>query len=228
MKTNFPEIKVRGLTLFELLIVISVLLLLAAVFLPALTRPRRPSQGMYCENNLKQVGLAFRVWEGDNNDKYPMSVSVTNGGMMELVVSGVVWRHFQVMSNELNTPKILFCPQDTDPKRKMASGFEASVSSGIIPFSGNSNTSYFVGVDSMDMNPTMFLAGDRNLSVKGAALSPGLHSRGTNELMGWTRELHVNQGNVLMADGSVQSFAESGLQQALRSTGVATNRLAVP
>src|ERR1017187_8934192 len=132
MKTNFPEIKVRGLTLFELLIVISVLLLLAAVFLPALTRPRRPSQGMYCENNLKQVGLAFRVWEGDNNDRYPMAVPAAQGGCWDAAVGfgapGLigtpgnfalnfpllgpkgVFGMFVVMSNELNTPKILFCP----------------------------------------------------------------------------------------------------------------------
>jgi len=34
-----------------------------------------------------------------------MQVSATNGGTMELVNSGVVWVHFAVMSNELNTPK---------------------------------------------------------------------------------------------------------------------------
>jgi prepilin-type processing-associated H-X9-DG protein len=228
MKTDWPKNKIRGLTLFEVLIVISVLLLLAAVFLPALARPRRHPSGVSCVNDLKQVGLAFRVWEGDYGDKYPMSVSVTNGGTMELVESGVVWRHFQVMSNELNTPKILFCPQDTDSKRKMASIFVASMISGQIPFAGNSNTSYFVDVDATDMNPTMFLAGDRNLTLKGVALSPGLHSLRTNELMGWTRDLHVNQGNVLMADGSVQAFSQRSLQTAWEQTGFATNRLAVP
>jgi hypothetical protein len=45
-------------------------------------------------NNLKQIGLAVRVWALDNQDIYP-----TN---------------FICMSNELNTPKILVCPADTN------------------------------------------------------------------------------------------------------------------
>lgn len=92
----------------------------------------------------------------------------------------------------------------------------------------DSRLSYFVGVDAVDTNPTMFLAGDRNLTVKNVALKPGLNSLGTNELMGWTRELHVNEGNVLMADASVQHFNAASLQKAFENTGVATNRLAIP
>jgi hypothetical protein len=45
-----------------------------------------------CVNNLKQLGLAARVWAGDHNDKYPTSLVV--------------------MSNELTTTKILICPTD--------------------------------------------------------------------------------------------------------------------
>jgi competence protein ComGC len=236
MKTRLSKNRVHGLTLVEVLFVISALIILAVIILPSLVQPRSHHRHSWiaCENDLKQVGLAFRVWEGDNNDKYPMSVSVTNGGTMELVESGVVWRHFDAMSNELNTPKILFCPNDTDPRRKMATVFGAARSSApgvtpeIIPFTGDTNTSYFIGVDATDLNPTMFLAGDRNLTVKGRALSPGLHSFGTNELIGWTKDLHVNQGNVLMAEGSVQSFNQKSLQEALINTGIATNRLAVP
>jgi prepilin-type processing-associated H-X9-DG protein len=74
----------------------------------------------------------------------------------------------------------------------------------------------------------MFLAGDRNLAWKGTALKPGLHSLSTNDVVSWTAELHVNQGNVLMADGSVQSFNQKSLQEAMINTGFATNRLAVP
>jgi prepilin-type N-terminal cleavage/methylation domain-containing protein/prepilin-type processing-associated H-X9-DG protein len=228
MKTPLSKIKVRGLTLFEVLVVIAALAVLAAILLPALA-PRPYHHGAYCENDLKQVGLAFRVWEGDNNDKYPMSFSVTNGGTMELVESGVVFRHFEVMSNELNTPKILFCPQETDPKRSMASMWRSTPAShDEIPFTGDTNTSYFIGVDATDLNPSMFLAGDRNLAWKGTALKPGLHSLSTNDVVSWTAELHVNQGNVLMADGSVQSFNQKSLQEAMINTGFATNRLAVP
>lgn len=46
-----------------------------------------------CVNNLKQIGLAARIWAGDNNDVFPPD--------------------FISMKNELGTPKILFCPADT-------------------------------------------------------------------------------------------------------------------
>jgi len=109
MKTPLLKNRVRGLTLFEMLLVTTVLAVLATLFLPALTRPRHHSHGISCVNDLKQVGLAFRVWEGDNNDKYPMAVSNKLGGTLEWVPDGNAFRHFQVMSNELSTPKILVC-----------------------------------------------------------------------------------------------------------------------
>jgi prepilin-type processing-associated H-X9-DG protein len=218
-----------AMSLFEVLVVIAVLAVLIAMILPALQRPQRSSRISWCINDLKQIGLAFRVWEGDNNDKYPMSVSITNGGTMELVDSGTVWRHFEVMSNELNTPKVLLCPNDTDPKRTMATAWESTPSASYdLQFTGNSNTSYFVGVDASDTNPKMFLGGDRNLTLKGVALSPGLHSLRTNELVGWSKELHVSKGNILFADGSVQQFTPGALQTAWEQTGIATNRLAIP
>ena len=214
----------------EALIVIAVLLLLAAILLPVLAKAKRRSSKIGCVNNLKQVGLAFRVWEGDYNDKFPMSVSTTNGGTMERVESGTVWRHFEVMSNELNTPKILFCPNDSEREKFRASlwGAASSAQSELIPFAGDMNTSYFIGVDAVDTNTNMFLAGDRNLTVKNVALKPGLHSLATNAVVGWTAKLHVNQGNVLMADASVQQFTSASLPEALIKTGVATNRLSLP
>src|SRR5205085_8808294 len=95
--------------------------LLAAIFLPALAKSKARSSRLGCTNCLKQIGLAFRSWSLDNNDQFPMRVSVTNGGTMELVASGVVYPHFQVMSNELSTPKILLCPNDE--KRSYATNF---------------------------------------------------------------------------------------------------------
>ena len=56
------------MTLIELLVVVISIAILAAIILPAISdRPQRV-QRINCVNNLKQVNLSYRIWEGDNND----------------------------------------------------------------------------------------------------------------------------------------------------------------
>src|SRR5947208_2059816 len=78
-------------TLIDILVGVSLLLVVAVVLLPLF--PRRPhgrAPRINCTNNLKQLGLAYAQWGLDHQDKFPMQVSVTNGGTMEFVSSGVV------------------------------------------------------------------------------------------------------------------------------------------
>lgn len=204
-----------GFTLVGLLIIIAVIAILAAMLLPALASAKRKAKRINCVNNLKQDGLAFRLWEGDNGDKYPMAVSTNKNGTMEYAEGGNAFRHFQVMSNELNTPKILVCPADD---RSAAASFARLK---------NQNVSYFVGLDAEETRPQMLLTGDRNVTN---GLSP---VRSVLELRpeipaGWTEALHNGQGNVGLADGSVQQYTTIRLQQALQNTGDATNRVALP
>jgi len=232
MKRALHRQQAGGFSLFESIVVIVILAVLIAVYLPAVMRPRGCAGGLSCVNNLKQVGLSFRQWALDNGDKYPMQVSVTNGGAMELVGKGAVFAAYRVMSNELNTPKILFCPQESDAKRTCATTFADTVPNSTpypqIPFTNNNNVSYFVGVDATDSLPQMILSGDDNFLVRGVKLRPGVHEVRSNNLAAWTSKRHENQGNICFTDGSVQPLNSRGLMQALRSTGCATNRLAMP
>ena len=207
------------MTLFEVGVVIGALMIVVALLLPGLLNSRRNASRINCINNLKQAGIACRIWEGDNGDKYPMGISVTSGGAMELAATGNVFASFLVMSNELSTPRILVCPEDTN--RIAAYSFAG--------FVANSNVSYFVGVDvTNDMNPQLFLSGDGNFAIGGTPVNPGLLPLWTNAPVTWTGARHVDHGNIGFADGAVWQTDDKLLVEKLRETGFATNRLAIP
>jgi prepilin-type N-terminal cleavage/methylation domain-containing protein len=75
MKPSCSDRKNQGLTISEVMVVLFVLLILAAILLPA-PGPRRGriAKRINCVNNLKEMGLAARIWEGDHQDHYPMAV----------------------------------------------------------------------------------------------------------------------------------------------------------
>jgi len=194
--------KKKAFTLIELLVVIAIIAILAAMLLPALAAAKRKAQKINCTNNLKQVGLAFRIWEGDNGDKYSMAVSRTSGGANEYLAhtSGTAAPNaptggyipgmaFMVMSNELSTPKILFCPSDNihtvnsgyatnfsyqdllDLAAPAAGANATGPQPGEPSTSVGSKISYFVNGDATEANPQDIMTGDDNIGNNGATSS---------------------------------------------------------
>src|SRR5580704_15192338 len=78
----------KAFTLIELLVVIAIIAILAAMLLPALAAAKRKAQRISCVNNIKEDSLAFRIWEGDNGDKYPQAVATSQGGASDMVWHG--------------------------------------------------------------------------------------------------------------------------------------------
>lgn len=206
----------RGFTLIEVAVIVVCVAIMAVVFIGSLTHEEPHAYRANCQNNLKQVGLAYRTWAGDYSDKYPMSISTNKEGTMEWGAGSNMFRHYQRMSNELNNPKILICPADN---RKRANDF-AHIN--------NQNLSYSVGLDADETFPAMPISGDRNLITNGKAAGPGLAIIGTNDVMSFSKAIHNVCGNVGLADGSVQQVTGSGLQQLFQKSGTNVNRLAIP
>lgn len=125
--------------------------IVAAMVLPAMAKAKGKAQSINCMNNMKQIGLAYRLWSMDHGDKYPFNVSQAAGGTKEFCDVGPDgydlngYRHLRVMAQELATPKVLICP--SDESKTIASSFDAL---------GEDNVSYKVrtGVSIDEVNPT--------------------------------------------------------------------------
>jgi hypothetical protein len=193
--------------------VIAVLLVLALVFWAGLERPVAKAERVSCANNLRQVGIGFRLFAADNGDRFPMGVA-SNRVMATDWAPGFL-RCFQAASNELATPRLLVCPLDN---RKPATNF---------PSLNIQNVSYFLGLDADEGTPQMLLAGDRNLTTNGVPIGPGLVEISGQSVFGWTKALHNGNGNVVLSDGSVQGVTGARLSE-MRTNWSRVYRLAVP
>ncbi len=201
----------------EVFVVIGCILLLLLLFLGGFRRTSEKSRRNPCVTNLKNIGLGFRIFASDHQDRFPMQVSTNEGGSLEFVSQPFsAAKHFQTISNELSNPRLLVCPKDTS--RKPAPAFTAL---------NGSTLSYFVGVDALESEPNMLLAGDRHIT-NGLRPNAGLLVLRTKFLTGWDNTIHRGFGNVAFTDGSVQQFASSGMNVVIRENPRATNRIAIP
>jgi type II secretory pathway pseudopilin PulG len=223
MKPRLSNRPTAALTMVEVMVVISIIAVLVLCFFKTKSEFRADklySANIICINNLKQIGLAYRGWEGNHGDKFPMQTSVTNGGTTELANGRNAWINFSVMSNELSTPKILICPADWD--KVAGTNFTTDFD--------NNRISYFVGLNADENYPQTFLSGDDNFESEGVPIKSGLLEITTNMPVDWSAARHRLNGRILFSDGSVlNSYPNHDrLPDLIRQTGLATNRLAIP
>ncbi len=207
MKRLHVRTPAHAFTLIELLVVIAIIAVLAALLLPVLSQGGARAKRIQCVNNLHEAGVAFHIFAHDHNGKFPMAVPANAGGSLEFIqnaykISGefyFAFRHFQLLSNELVTPKIVVCPADTRPPAMNFARLQ------------NENLSYFVAANADFSAANSILAGDRNVTNDYTAGGTIVQLGGNNYLR-WTIELHRFRGNLLFADGRVEEQNRSRLQ----------------
>jgi prepilin-type N-terminal cleavage/methylation domain-containing protein len=191
---NMKQQSKKAFTLIELLVVIAIIAILAAMLLPALAAAKKKAQKINCVNNLKQCGLAIRLWSQDNGDKNPMQVS---GSSAPIGAGNYVYHTsstttqpqpfapnpaavFLVMSNELSTPKVAYCPSDNYQSTNAAAfniGVGCFINCKTLPNgffaapTGVGCCSYFVNGDASEVDPQLIVMGDRNIGTVGTKLN---------------------------------------------------------
>ena len=100
----------RAFTLVEMLVVIAIIAMIAALLLPALSRAQASARATVCLSNLHQVGLALQIYVSDNNNKMPVMRDVSTDPAAAATNTFPAMN--RVLASQLGNPNVLRCPSD--------------------------------------------------------------------------------------------------------------------
>ena len=117
----------RGFTLIELIVVMAVIAILAAVLLPALSSAKSRAWTARCQSNLRQIGFGLRLYGDDNGGHYPESGDIIYWNQTDPDTLQASW--LQQISPYLQNTNLFRCPANAR-----------------LPVARQSNFNYFNGV----------------------------------------------------------------------------------
>jgi prepilin-type N-terminal cleavage/methylation domain-containing protein/prepilin-type processing-associated H-X9-DG protein len=174
----------RAFTVLELVVVIAIIAMLAALLTPAVASGRERARRVQCINNLRQIGLACKQYATDKNDRYPEAPAAT-----AVEPTG----NYMLLSNYLQNIAIIFkCPSDANKQ------VTNQITQMVVAGNPNCSYSYVRGlIDSYATHQDTPVAFDRAVGVDGQQLDTFIDQT-------WVNGPHLNEGgNLLYADGHV-------------------------
>jgi prepilin-type N-terminal cleavage/methylation domain-containing protein len=197
----------RAFTLVEMLVVIAIVALLAALLLPALARTREKARSTGCVDSLRQWGLAYRMYADDHNDFLPRR----GQGVQTLAVIDRPEDRFNALPVYFGLPSFqLMVANNTKPAAHSQSVF-------ICPTANNPGGTFFLPYGmNMNLSPwnlplaTKFGEVAHPDSVVVMADAPGPYASTFPSGQPYNPVArHAGRINLLFLAGRVQSFAGS-------------------
>jgi prepilin-type N-terminal cleavage/methylation domain-containing protein/prepilin-type processing-associated H-X9-DG protein len=198
--TNSSPRPATAFTLMELLVVISIIAILAALLLPVLSAAKKRAAQASCINNLKQLGLGMQMYVDDNRDTFPGMASQHSGFQTS---DWIYWRtnltYPQVEKSPIVTTlanassKLFRCPLDTDDSQRIAEVVD-----------NNGPYLYSYSLTSYELTSTVDASGNSH------SVNPGMSSNFANgENLPFTLAAVRNPGSKIMLAEEVASDSNS-------------------
>ena len=159
MKRQAPNTKTSGFTLIELLTVIAIIAILATLLFPVFASAREKARQSTCSSNLKQFALSILMYNSDNDEKFPLSVSGSDQiGQIPAEANG--WQEFGVhaaIMPYVKAKSMFQCPSDVG----FLAGQSVNAGGWTIPDNSKSlreinGTSYKFNKDSFSLMPSTY------------------------------------------------------------------------